>query len=1280
MHSLPAKPVLPVPPQARRGARLLAGTVAVATLCGGGAFAQWPPPRDATVEQLATPEFWPNDPGYAFCPSPSPTCAEGDERDGQWTHYSFVPPQRGARLRPAETASGMSIDRAWRYTTGSPRVLIAVTDSGIEWDEPDLLDRHFLNLAELANYVPTGPMGEPCGGEGDLAGYDCFPVGAPDGVLTVSDFQFSDALLAPAADGEHPLGDANRNGVLDPEDLILNFSDGIDDDGNGYVDDISGWDFAKDDNNPYDDTRYGHGTGEAKDSAAEANNGLGTAGNCPRCRVVSLRVGDSFITDVNAFGQAVVYATDLGARVIQCALGTVNMNTFAQQALDYAYAQGALTVTSMADENSRHHNVPATANHTLPVHAIHYRPDDYRDVDTWLAFNPCTNFGGQNMLSVSGEACSSEAVGQLSGIAGLLYAAAETLSPPLSPPLSPAEAMQLLLTTAEDIDIPESREPGQQTFHWSQPGFDQRFGYGRVDANATVEALRAGRIPPAIDLLRPTWFQVLYPQRRRGPVAIEGHITTRAPSYDYTVAWAPGVQPPEEAFIEVAREENVPNETVAGAEAPLAQLDVRTVDPTHTWDVDSPLGENRFTITVRVRAVARYGGDIGEVTGELRRTYYVHEDPDLRPGFPVDLEASGEASPKMADVDGDGIDDLIVAASDGRIHVWSLAGDGDPVAVEGFPFVGPPVDGLAPDAEVRGKPSYLGGAGYDATSPDALGASVDPRRAGSAFINAPAVADLDDDGHVEIVATTWNGFVFVIEHDGTVKTGFPVRLPEVPSCPAAGAEDEDRPCTDPAHVIDRGAYAAPVLVDMNADGRLDITQAAFDGRIHVFDARTGASVSGWPVEVTYDGPLSAAPRRGRIVTTPAAGDFDGDGRPELLVGSNEQLGDGGDFGAYYLVDGRGMAAGGAAPWRDGWPVTVASQEVLPLVGEGTTNAGAIGRFGDQLRAVVYGNGSLPRLLPDAPGPQERLDGPVPGQGPAELAPLSRFGPLSTARDDVMLPLFSVPALGDIDQDGTLDVVASGSSLSLANSVAGTALRGQHLVHVWSGATGEPLPAAPFVIEDYSFFNSQAIADLDGDDYPEVIAGSGGYVLHAWNGCGAEPEGWPKFTGQWILATPAVGDVDGDGLLEVAVTTRSGWLYVWDTPGSADGVVPWPSKHHDLRNTGNAETRERNAEPTTAPRAAVPLTAALCDASSNPPPPPRLTPAGGCGCRVVPGGGGDGGVASTAAGPDRRRVVAAWVICSIALIWGRRRSAGRRRRRGRPSRRRAMHHGDHEQRL
>ena len=74
---------------------------------------------------------------------------------------------------------------------------------------------------------------------------------------------------------------------VETADLIRACSDGHDGygsagDGNGFVDDIAGWDFQDDDNDPFDDVDYGHGTGQAIDGTAEANNGGGFPGTIGR--------------------------------------------------------------------------------------------------------------------------------------------------------------------------------------------------------------------------------------------------------------------------------------------------------------------------------------------------------------------------------------------------------------------------------------------------------------------------------------------------------------------------------------------------------------------------------------------------------------------------------------------------------------------------------------------------------------------------------------------------------------------------------------------------------------------------------------------------------------------------------------------------------------------------------------------------------------------------------------------------------------------------------------
>jgi hypothetical protein len=281
-----------------------------------------------------------------------------------------------------------------------------------------------------------------------------------------------------------------------------------------------------------------------------------------------------------------MYAADHGASVVQCALGTISMTDFAQRSLDYAYERNVLVITSMADENARHHNMPAAANHTLPVHAIQHDGTNLKSSSTFVAFHPCSNFGGQNLLSASGNGCSSEATGQLSGIAGLVVSAGKQFG--VSPPLTPGELHSIFFTTADDIDVPESQLEGS-SYRWSQPGFDQRFGYGRVNANRAVEAVKAGRIPPAVDVTSPHWFEVLYKDQVTGPVDIVGTVSAkRANSYDYVVEWAPGVQPLDDQFQVFHEVSNLPPSTVAGVDGPLASIDIRTIDPTHPRTSTAP--------------------------------------------------------------------------------------------------------------------------------------------------------------------------------------------------------------------------------------------------------------------------------------------------------------------------------------------------------------------------------------------------------------------------------------------------------------------------------------------------------------------------------------------------------------------------------------------------------------------------------------------------------------------------------------------------------------------
>jgi subtilisin family serine protease len=108
---------------------------------------------------------------------------------------------------------------------------------------------------------------------------------------------------------QHP--DLKRNMWVNPYDPV----DGIDNDGNGFVDDWRGWDFVHGDNNTYDGVEDGHGTHVAGIIGASGGNGIGVIGMCPNVHMINAKFigADDLGTAADAI-QAIDYITDLKLR------------------------------------------------------------------------------------------------------------------------------------------------------------------------------------------------------------------------------------------------------------------------------------------------------------------------------------------------------------------------------------------------------------------------------------------------------------------------------------------------------------------------------------------------------------------------------------------------------------------------------------------------------------------------------------------------------------------------------------------------------------------------------------------------------------------------------------------------------------------------------------------------------------------------------------------------------------------------------------------------------
>jgi subtilisin family serine protease len=263
--------------------------------------------------------------------------------------------------------------------------------------------------------------------------------------------------------------------------------DGLDNDNNGFVDDVGGWDFINSDANANDDNS--HGTHVAGTIAQTTNNGFGVAGVAFGTTIMPVKVLNAAGTGtLEGVAEGIRYAVDNGADAISLSLGGPSSSTL-QSAVAYAYNNGVTVVAASGNENAGTVSYPAAYDdYVIAVGATQY--DETRA--------PYSNYGssldivapgGNTGVDQNGDGYkdgvlqntfgvtpvdwgywfyqgTSMATPHVSGVAALLLARDQTLTP--------TEIRGILQSTADDLGV---------------AGRDNTFGWGLVNARAALESI-----------------------------------------------------------------------------------------------------------------------------------------------------------------------------------------------------------------------------------------------------------------------------------------------------------------------------------------------------------------------------------------------------------------------------------------------------------------------------------------------------------------------------------------------------------------------------------------------------------------------------------------------------------------------------------------------------------------------------------------------------------------------------------------------------------------------